>query len=392
MEYDPSSGILWTALRLKSTVVIAVLLKAEFWLLLFVHLAVSISYKTGVFTPKDYKLDLPMGLTSVTGGLMTFFVVFYNGNVFARYNRLYELTKNMNEYCLYAVSIISREVPDKTLVRKLTRQLLASSFLFFFERTEHSGEAEHNVSGDEWDQLQGMDLLNEYEMMLLKAHCDKLGEHACPSFLLVQWSMRLYRTKSARLNELEKTYWNIRRCQDDVVEIMELPMPFQYFHIMNLMLMLNLTLWAYSLALEDSYFSSLIFMFVQLVFQGVRELSVALADPYGDDDADFPVNEWMTTLYQRLYSIVEDPWDLQKVVPLPDVGPMEKLKEGQDIINLLIDHKSGGKAKAKKAAKAKPKQKAPRQSKLDADGRQVYSKLPQEDPEDKESGAESEGS
>merc|ERR1719506_2194727 len=174
-------------------------------------------------------------------------------------------------------------------------------------------------------------LLNDQETDLLKAHCKKVGRHcAMPSFMLLQWSMKLYRTKSTRLNELEKTYWAIRRCQDDVVEIMELPMPFQYFHIMNLMLALNLTLWAYSLALEDSYFACIIFMFVQLVFQGIRELSVALADPFGDDEADFPLDEWMTQLYLRINAVIEDRYDgWLEEEDLGEIPPLKDLKPGK---------------------------------------------------------------
>lgn len=351
VEYNPESGILWTSLRYKSTVVQAVLDNTEFWLLLVFHVAVMVSYKRGWYTPSDYSLDLNMNLTSVTGGLMTFFVVFYNGNVFERYTKLYGLTKTMNEFNLYAVSIISRELKDKTMVRKLTRQLLASSFLFFFERTPHEHEELHdgsNISPDEWEQLQALDLLTEYEMDILQDHCKRLKHHSCPSFLLVQWSMKLYRTQSPRLPELEKTYWNIRRCQDDVVEIMELPMPFQYWHVMNLMMMLNLTLWGYALALEDTYFATIIFAFINVVFQGVRELSVALADPFGDDEADFPVNDWMTTLYQRLYSIVEDPWDIREETPLPDNGPLDMIKDGEAVINLMVDARKQQRGKVRK--------------------------------------------
>merc|ERR1740138_976866 len=126
--------------------------------------------------------------------------------------------------------------------------------------------------------------------------------------MLLHWSLILYRLKSAKNNELEKAYWSVRRCQDDVVEMLELPMLWQYFHIMNLMMMLNLILWAYAFALEPSHFASPIFVFVAAIFMGIRELSVALADPYGDDAADFPINDWMNQLYVRVRWFAEDSW------------------------------------------------------------------------------------
>merc|ERR1740130_894715 len=117
---------------------------------------------------------------------------------------------------------------------------------------------------------------------------------------------------------------------------------------MNLMMMLNLTLWAYSLALEDSYFASVIFLFVQLVFQGIRELSVALADPYGDDDADFPLDDWMTQLYVRLAAICEDPYDPKEHSEWEHTKALKRVKAGAKVIDLLVDHASQATMRKKK--------------------------------------------
>lgn len=175
-------------------------------------------------------------------------------------------------------------------------------------------------------------------MEVLTKHCQEMGKDAMPSFMLLQWSMKIYRTASPRLNDLDKAYYAVRKCQEDVVESLEMPMPFQYFHIMNLMLMLNLTLWAYALALEESYFASVIYLFVQLMFQGLRELSIALADPYGDDETDFPLNDWMTAVYLRLSSILEDPHDIQDSVPKGFVSPLPIIPEGMTVVDLLNDN------------------------------------------------------
>ena len=104
--------------------------------------------------------------------------------------------------------------------------------------------------------------------------------------------MQIYRDGGVAKNiQLEAQLLAVRKCQEDVVQVLELPMPFQYFHIMNLMMFLNLMLWAYALGIEDSYFAPVIFMFVQLMSQGIRELCAGPSDPYGDDEVDFPLNE-----------------------------------------------------------------------------------------------------
>lgn len=343
VQYDPAHGILYSALRLKSTVVSQVLYRAEFYLLFAFHGAVSAAYKLKYFDPDRIHLELTMNMTGVTGSLMTFFVVFYNGNVFARYNKLYELTKQMNEFCLYTTAIFGREISCKNTVRKLSRMLLASSLLFFYERSTPPSEHEdaHNISKQEWMQIESMGLVDQYERDLLEAHCRALGSSAIPSFLLLQWSMRLYRSQSekgARIAELEKAYWRIRNCQEEVVEILDLPMPFQYFHIMNLMLMLNLALWAYAFALMDSHLATIIYLAIQLVFQGIRELSIAMSDPFGSDDADFPLNTWVNMLYVRIVSTVEDTWSVETFKPNRNLGPLPVPGPNEWVLDLLVDN------------------------------------------------------
>ena len=81
--------------------------------------------------PEDYHAELAMGPTGVTGGLKTLFVVFFNGNVFSRHNKLYDLTTGMDENCLCVASMVELEVPNKNVSRKMIRMLLASCFLTF---------------------------------------------------------------------------------------------------------------------------------------------------------------------------------------------------------------------------------------------------------------------
>lgn len=357
VEYEANQGIVAIALHFKSTVVPLVISRPEFLILLGINLVVSYAYKHQYFVPSTLNAELSLKLTSVTGGLMTFFVVFYNGNVFARYQRLYDLTKGMNENCLYVVSVLDREMSDMQLKRRLGRMLLASCFLFFFERTpitqqtgsqqQSRGEigqnGESNISAKEWTQLRELGLLNPSEIDALQAHCIRLGSHAIPSFMILQWSMKLYREKVSRLNELDKVYLAVRKCQEDIVEMVEMPMPFQYFHIMNVMLSLNLLLWAYAMALQDSMWANLIFAFVQLMFQGLRELSIALADPYGTDDTDFPVSVWMTELYHKVNCIIEDEWTADMSYLDPDMGALPQLHKTKTVVDLMIDVQTGPK-------------------------------------------------
>jgi len=337
VEYDPTRGTFYTTLCLKNTVISEVISKFEFYMLIFCHIAVRQSHKLGYFSPGDFHLDLPMGLTGVTGSLMTFFVVFYNGNVFSRYNKFYQLTKNLNENTVCVVMMLTRDIADQRLKRKLVKMILCSCFLFFFERTP-SEDAEHgNISSEEWDELVKMGLLDKEQLRRIQHHCKELGKDSMPSLVLLHWSMKLYSLDGLRNHELEKAYWEVRRMQDDVVEMLELPMPWQYFHIMNMMMMLNLLLWGYSFALEESQFATLVFVSITAIFLGIRELSVALADPFGDDAADFPLSEWMSQLYVRVLWLCEDDWAASEMMVGVENKPLHSVPKGHSCIDLLTD-------------------------------------------------------
>lgn len=341
VAYDASAGIMEVAFKIRSTIIPLVLQGFEFYLLVAMNVTVFLSSRMGFFNPEEYHVDLPWGLTGVTGSLMTFFVCFYNQHVFGRYNKLYSLTKNMMEHCLEIVSILRVQVPDKANQRKIAKLCISSCFMFFFERTWSECDGA-KVSSREFKQMKSLGLLGDNEILHLKRHCEAFEGDAVPAFLVLQWAMRLMRKITPNPEErddmLQGFYdrvYRVRTAQEDVRQILDLPMPFQYFHIMNLMLILNLVLWAYSLGCQESYWSPVIYMFVQLMFQGIRELSTALSDPFGEDEVDFPVTEWMIAVYARMYGVLEDPFDITKI----DLTKYEKEMVDPDKVksNKMID-------------------------------------------------------
>lgn len=368
IEYDSSSGIVVSAFRFKSTIIPMVVDGPEFWLFLILNIFICVMRHMGLFNPEIFHLDLPWDLTGTTGSLMTFFVVFYNSHVFGRYTKLYTLTKTMLECAVKVAAMLRVCIPDERIHWKICKYVMASILIFLFERTQ--GDEADPISKIEWDQLLALDLLTEEEIENLQQHCISLHQcdSAYPSFFPIQWSMELLRhvteeplDRDDMLSSFYGTIYKVWDCQARIKETLELPMPFPYFHIMNLMLMLNLFLWAYSLGCQDSFWAPIIYMFVQMMFQGIRELSTALSDPFGSDDVDFPINEWMMTLYARVYGILEDTHDLKKC-DLSKVQPMMDPRQARGLIKMYVDLD----VEVPSAA---------------ASGGQGYSSLPQEDEE-----------
>eukprot|EP00928_Gymnodinium_smaydae_P066185 TRINITY_DN4922_c0_g1_i5.p2 TRINITY_DN4922_c0_g1~~TRINITY_DN4922_c0_g1_i5.p2 ORF type:complete len:282 (-),score=70.78 TRINITY_DN4922_c0_g1_i5:79-924(-) len=247
---------------------------------------------------------------------MTFFVVFYSGHVFSRYNDLYNLTKEMLEYCVQTAMLLRVNIADERVRWKVMKLVLASVFMFLFERTSIKDDytvdnEEDSMSRPEWEQLMQLGFITPKECAKLESHCKALKDDAIPSFVVLQWCIELLRhtthdpnNRFDMLDAFDSCFYSCWQAQVSVVNVLELPMPFQYFHIMNLMLMINLVLWAYSLALQESLFAPFIFMFVQMMFQGIRELATSLSNPFGKDDVDFPLDQWAFDVYRKVHAVL----------------------------------------------------------------------------------------
>jgi len=79
--------------------------------------------------------------------------------------------------------------------------------------------------------------------------------------------------------------------------------PYPYFHLLNLMLCVNIFLWAVFLGVDPSIWSPLVFFSATFIFMSLMELAVLMSNPFGDDDVDFPLEEWLTDITVELLKI-----------------------------------------------------------------------------------------
>mmetsp|Transcript_46978 Transcript_46978/g.124356 ORF Transcript_46978/g.124356 Transcript_46978/m.124356 type:complete len:349 (+) Transcript_46978:135-1181(+) len=322
-SYDPYKGIVATACTVSSTILPVIVTKKEFWGFALTNFFLFLLYTSGYYQPEKYSLHLPWKLTSTTGGLMTFFVVFYNSHCFSRYCQLYDVTKRMQGMILEITSHLRGRIPNMCHQRRALRYIVASCFVFFFERS--AGEISHN----EWQQMLELQLLKAVEVSALK----KL-EAGGYNLHLLHWALEVImdgipdvHSRDDLMNCVFDKIYYIRVCQAKIKDTLDLPMPFQYFHIMSFMLMINLSLWSYALAMQDSYFAPVIYTFIQMVFQSIRELSAALSDPFGDDDVDFPVSEWLEDMIHVSTRLLEDTYDATKRLDNEEAYPVDDFFE-----------------------------------------------------------------
>mmetsp|Transcript_30443 Transcript_30443/g.87306 ORF Transcript_30443/g.87306 Transcript_30443/m.87306 type:complete len:392 (-) Transcript_30443:175-1350(-) len=333
LRYDPEAGYLVTAFRVTNTVVPLVLSHGEFWALIGLHLLVCWAFRSGYLQSANEKggfLSLDWNEMKVISAATTFFEVFYTNSCFSRYNSLYDLSRSLlgNIYDFAFEIRLHLRKTSQSHVRLAARWFAASVILFFYETNA-------DVSDREWEELLRQGLLKPDEKQFLAS----FHRHQ-RSLILLQWSGEVIRdgcskaqTAANVVKSLVDKLQKSRALEQTVVDTIDLPLPFQYFHLLNMMVVVNLLLWAYAMGTTESLFAPFCFFFAALIFMGMLELAAALSDPFGDDEVDFPVADWMNEFLENMIVLIE----FDSPIPMDSRLAAERpLRTGKRHLNLFL--------------------------------------------------------
>ena len=169
---------------------------------------------------------------------------------------------------------------------QLTSQAKTSKAASSRLRTQStSGRARLESGGSVYDFVGDEDNAALDEMMI--------GTH--PVFLAFEW------------DEFSKIAFELRGHCSQIANLLKQPVPWAYFHLLNLSTFLVLFLYGYGLVdMAEWPLTVLVYAVVCLIFMGMKELSVAMADPFGDDVIDFKIEKYMAAMYDNAISHLED--------------------------------------------------------------------------------------
>lgn len=305
--YDPSASYLATALRYTHTVVPCVLARPTFWLFQALHWSIFCAYRNGYFQDADQR-DSPLyvewRIIQIITSMTTFFEVFYTNNVFSRYIKLYNLSRkifgDLPNFAFNARVFFGSQ--QQAMVRLSCRYVVSSVVLFFYELSR-------TVEEDEWDILVTRNLLSAEDVDYLKG-CN--FEREQNSLIVLHWAGRALGETAVQagvpatiIKGLIDRLIQMREQQQVIRDTLRLPMPFQYFHVLNMMVVVNLLLWAYGFGVSMSWLSPIGFFFAELIFCGMMELAGQMSDPFGRDEVDFPLNVWFSHALADTGTIIE---------------------------------------------------------------------------------------
>ena len=108
-------------------------------------------------------------------------------------------------------------------------------------------------------------------------------------------------------NDFQNCAYEMRGHCSQIYATLRQPVPFAYFHLLNLMVIINLLLLSYGMTgLANPALTIIVFAIVCVVFIGLRDLAVSMANPFGDDEIDFKFEKFLGSSYTTALAFLCD--------------------------------------------------------------------------------------
>ena len=237
-------------------------------------------------------------------------MVFYNNNSYSRFYTLYGHTVGLGANTMEWVALVKlHSLPnDRAGQWNSVRLLLAGMNILYYSL--FGGD----MDNAEWSRIVERNLLSYDEVMTMKDY------KGFKPFLAVFWALEEAQQLVARKSVIDRSLnydlgqsvraehihsqfrevaFSFRGHCGQIINLLKQPVPFPYFHLLNLMLFAQLNLLAFVFAHSNipPYWSSPIMMMVSVVLIGMRGLAVQLSNPFGDDLVDFEIEQFMKGAY-----------------------------------------------------------------------------------------------
>ena len=263
--YEADMGIFNVITTWKGTVLQAVTLEPMFWFILAIH---------GMFWGVDYAIrnhcldnlyelssggvddckgegqnlpELNWNAVAVANALFSFFLIFYQSQCYSRFYMLYGHCVGLGGGIMEWASLVKQHLPsDPDASWNCVRFMLASMNI------EYYGLRDSGVDDDEWKIVMGRALLTAAEVEKIKAYS------GFKPFLPVYWALgecrkHLLKTGATtqahvlQMQLFEDKALKFRGHTSQIINQLNQPVPFPYFHVLNMLTVSSLVLVAFAL-------------------------------------------------------------------------------------------------------------------------------------------------
>lgn len=292
----------------------------------------------------DWTIALEFAAVAIPSSLMTLLLVFFNNQCFTRYTQLYGACTGMAgavQELAQATSVHLAAVPEARW--DACRYALASVMVVYLKVVDLAQNRPQRLDDEDWQRLVlseevrlasspstssptlgltprpwprpraqawlGLEgasmpaLLTPEEVLILKSCEGKETQ------VLQMWSLdvlfRFYQAVGSDGNSgahghnfftVQDILLNLRRSLATIPNLMDMPVPFPYYHALVLLMFSCFGLYAIAFLDINSYLTPVAMFLITFCCTAVRELSSALANPFGEDEVDFNASKFMHKL------------------------------------------------------------------------------------------------
>ncbi|CAK9021123.1 Uncharacterized protein SCF082_LOCUS15204 [Durusdinium trenchii] len=275
-----------------------VLCHTEFWLMLGIHLMTWGGYQSGWFELDHYVasavsvdwIDLKILTVSCS-----FFVAFYVNQCVQRYQQLclglHRLLAAVHDFAFQARLL----GPPKALApeaQQLGSRWLAGCAVLCLD------EFQHTLRDEDWRRHIDSSLVRKGEVEFLRSLTPAQR-------LLTMCHMTADLCKSQLKEEdlmlMLTRIMHFKQCQQELLDLVQgSQVPFQFRHLLNVMVFLTLLCLAYGMALSESCLAPVLFIIMELVLLGMLDVCRELWNPFRSEHLDFRMLQWKETFRRSL--------------------------------------------------------------------------------------------
>mmetsp|Transcript_11072 Transcript_11072/g.27992 ORF Transcript_11072/g.27992 Transcript_11072/m.27992 type:complete len:462 (+) Transcript_11072:2-1387(+) len=312
--YDSSASTFMTALHYHDTIFESCSKARTTWVALGLHFGIlGIIFAQPDWHEPVCARGIPWHVLFILTSLLIFTSCLYQNIAFHRYSDLYEGVRNALRVVLQLVSMLKLTVKDRAVRRRALRFFCSAICLFFFRlsRVEPGRDVDSRVTEAELFELMKNGFLTRREAMYL------LSYGGPPHWLMLNWSMSFVEKHTTILafKQFQGELLRLNNHLEGLDTNMGMTFPFAYFQCTASLTFSLILLWAYGMACHRSMLATPIFVSLTVLFTGMRNISAAMANPFGNDKTDFPISKWLRSTIKLASCQLEalDPYEVDEM-------------------------------------------------------------------------------
>jgi len=312
--------------RFNITIAPRTLKRFELWLFTAIHTGLFFLKREGInvlrpatnsYTPvSNWGLTLELAAVAIPSGFMSLLLVFFNGQCYTRYISFYTSCVGMTgalQEIAETTSVIMATHPQERW--DVCRYCVAAAICVYSKVVDLSQNKPAKMDDEDWERLCSSEeawlgkpvdapsmpaLLTEKEHLVLKECAGK--EFQVLQMWALETAFRAYQAVGAdgfggghghHYIRLEESVLKLRAHGAAITNLLDMPIPFPYYHVLVAIMFANYILYTFCFLDINSYLTPLGVFLVIFLTTAMRELSSALANPFGDDEVDFNISAYI---------------------------------------------------------------------------------------------------